>query len=97
MNQVIAGTHGFSTDPWNSLLTLLNNQSTADKLSSKIDNIWILDLGCSHHMNGKREFLTNLKPTSPYTFRLQNGTNAIAQEQGSACLGPNFTIHYVLF
>lgn len=65
---------GLSVKQWSSLLNLLNNHSNSDKLSSKIDSVWILDLSCSHHMSSRRDFFSKLKPTAPYIIGLPNGT-----------------------
>lgn len=56
-----------------------------------------LDFGCSNHMTGRKDILKNLQPTGPYNIRLSNGTEVIAFEQGSVCLGPKFIIHNVFY
>lgn len=46
------GIPGLSSEYWNLLLTMLNNQSSVDKLFGKIGDVWILDSGCSRHITG---------------------------------------------
>lgn len=86
-----------STNQWNSLLTLLNNQYSADKLFGKLENLGIYDLACSCHMIGRQDLLTNLRYASPYTVGLPNKTEAIVSQQGDEHLGPNFILKNVLF
>lgn len=69
-----------SAHQWNNLLTLLNNQSNANKLSGRLEHLYILDLECSPHMTGKQDLLMNLPSISPYTIGLPNGTEATSSQ-----------------
>lgn len=66
-------------------------------MSGKIKDSWILDLGCSHHVIGKKDFLTNLHSIPPNIIEIPNGNEAVACKKGSACVGPNLKIHNILF
>lgn len=81
-------------------MNLLNSQksssSTLDTLSSKMSCSWILDIGCSHHMSGRREFLNALKSIIPYNVWLPNGTSTTVVQEGYAYLNPTFKINHVL-
>lgn len=60
------GFPSLSTEQWNSLLNIINNQSNSEKLSGKRVGEWILDSGCSHYMIGKRD-LKNIIHATSYT------------------------------
>ncbi|KAI5666937.1 hypothetical protein M9H77_16790 [Catharanthus roseus] len=72
-----------SSEQWSKLLTFINNKDVTqfDKLSS-MKNLWILDSGCSHHMTGRKYFLSNLNNVYPYTIGQPNGTKSIALQEG---------------
>lgn len=61
-----------SNGQWQSLLTLLNNHSTSDKLSRKINNEWIMDSGYSHYMTCRKELQRNFQLACSYTIGLPN-------------------------
>lgn len=48
-------------------------------------------------MSGKRDFFLNLQPCGPYLIGLPNGSTMVAPERGSVFMGPNFTVHNILF
>lgn len=48
-------------------------------------------------MSCRKNFLTNLHPSSPYRIELPNGTKTVALHKGNAYLGPNFTVKNILF
>lgn len=45
----------------------------------------------------RKDFLKNLQPIYLCTISLRNGSEAIGLEEGSVCLGANFTVDNVSF
>lgn len=88
---------GTSTSQWNSLLNLIYSHSNTNKFSGKLQNVYSLESGYSHHMTGRIDFLNNVKLVCPYTIGLLNGSVVVAVEQTSMCLGPKLTTKYVIF
>ncbi|KAI5652631.1 hypothetical protein M9H77_29818 [Catharanthus roseus] len=84
------GILGLLLEQWSSFLNLLNSRKALspdyDALSGKIENEWILDSASSHHMTGRKVFLSNTKPFPPYTFTLPNGSKTTGDELGSSSL-----------
>lgn len=79
------------------MLTLLNNHGASNKLSGKTNFTWILDSTCSYYITDRRELFENLQAVGPYIIRLSNGAEAVASEQGTICLSPEFIAHNLLF
>lgn len=75
---------------------MLNNQAAFDKLSGKINDVWIFYLGCSYHMTGWREILKNLQPVRSFTICLLNGSEAVTAEQIIVCIGSNLIVYDIL-
>ncbi|KAI5647603.1 hypothetical protein M9H77_33608 [Catharanthus roseus] len=53
---------------------------------------WILESGCSNYMTGKKIFLSDIKPSHPYTVTLPNGSKTTGVELGSVFLDPTLKI-----
>lgn len=65
--------------------------------NSMKNSIWLLGSGASRHMTGRIDFLTDIYPIQSYLIWLLNGSNIIANFEGTAKLGPTLVIHNVLF
>lgn len=91
---------GLSLKQWHKFLDLLDSKKSSppddDTLSDKIKCKWIIDSGCSHHMTGWKTFLSNIKPSHPYTVTLPNGSKTTEVEMGSLCLDSTLQIDNVL-
>lgn len=90
------GILGLSSEQRYSLLSLLNNHTNSDELSSKMNDIWILDSRCTHYMTSRTCLFENLQPRFPHIVRLPNGAEA-AIKKGTVKLGPSFIVHDMLF
>ncbi|XP_074297008.1 uncharacterized protein LOC141627678 [Silene latifolia] len=58
---------------------------------------WMLDSGCSHHMTGCRELLTDIWEDESSVVGLPNGSSIVAKEHGKIVLNDSFTLNDVLF
>ncbi|KAI5680557.1 hypothetical protein M9H77_01784 [Catharanthus roseus] len=60
-----------------------------------MENLWILDLGCSNHMTGRKFFLQNIHPICPHIIGLPNGAKTFAVQEGMVSLSPTLKLHQV--
>jgi len=59
---------------------------------------WIVDTGASDHMTYNSHFFTSLKPLpTPIHITLTDGSHKTVIQSGFVALGPNLTLHNVLF
>ncbi|KAK4426472.1 hypothetical protein Salat_1415800 [Sesamum alatum] len=69
-----------------------------ERLSSKVTQpIWILDIGASNHMTGRKELLSELKDTIPMSVYLSNGARTTATMVGRVVFSPKMELANVLY
>ncbi|KAJ1700873.1 hypothetical protein LUZ63_000652 [Rhynchospora breviuscula] len=77
-------------------ITLQSNSS--DKLQGNINDIrWILDSGASHHMTGEFTCLHDVCKVTPCSVQLPNGSQTVAEHEGSVCLPGGIVLKRVLY
>ncbi|XP_073152174.1 uncharacterized protein [Henckelia pumila] len=83
------GLNGLSSEQWNMLVNLLNNQKEGNqgRLNGKKNELkWIIDTGASHHMTGNLDTLIDVQKFMPCRIGLRNGKEAVATKEGSLTL-----------
>ncbi|KAJ1697041.1 hypothetical protein LUZ63_005553 [Rhynchospora breviuscula] len=77
-------------------ITLQSNSS--GKLQGNINDIrWILDSGASHHMTGEFTCLHDVCKVTPCSVQLPNGSQTVAEHEGSVCLPGGIVLKRVLY
>ncbi|XP_074299636.1 uncharacterized protein LOC141630781 [Silene latifolia] len=76
-------------------IMLASSPEGSDKftgMSNNIDVEWLIDSGCSHHMTGRRECLTNILKMEKSLIGLQDGRKVEATDHGEVILSKNFVL-----
>lgn len=89
-----------SDDQWTSLLSFISSQKAepTEKLNGKTKyGEFIIDMGASHHMTWRIDYLCNVTDIVPCMIGLPDGDSVVAIKQGDLCLGGDLWLRGVLY
>ena len=78
------GLSGLTDEQWTAVQHLLMAGKSTPQLSGKRnENVWILDTGATHHMNGCLDLLDEIRDISPISVSLPAGSDVTTRKQGT--------------
>ena len=86
-----------STEQWQTLVEILNNQkaNANERMTGK--ETWIIDTGASNHMTGNLKLLQELKNVQGCPVGLPDGQKVVATKEGTTTLEGGLKINNVLY